>query len=99
MFDPHIIIATLQNIQNNPMASPNITTILQNMQSEFKSLINDFHKSLRNIHKLNTLNQTVHQCLAQRNYHDLIYKTIENYNSQYPTPLLVQQAVTVVKLS
>jgi len=94
--DPHIIITTLQNIENSLMTLPNTKTILLKLQNDFKSLIDNCHKSLKNVYKLNRLNQNVHRCLTQRNYHDLI-KIIENYNSQYPTPLVAQRAVTVVK--
>ena len=94
--DPHHAILMLQGIKDDLLASPNITTFYPTLNDEIKSLINDCHKIIKDVHKLSrTLNQKVQQCLTQSNYHNLI-ETVYTYSNKYPIAMVAQRAVTMV---
>ena len=97
IYDPHTTIVSLQRIQDALEISPNITTFVPSVNEEIKSVINDCHKILKDAHKTNRiLNQNIQQCLAKRNYYNVI-QTIEVYMSKYPPGLIAQQVITVLK--
>jgi len=95
--DPHAIIHTLQQIQVAVMVSPNIAIFFPMLYNQINSLIRECRKILQDVHRLSrALNQNVQRWLMQRNYNNLI-QTIEKYVSKYRLPVVVEQAVTLVR--
>jgi len=97
ILDPHRTIFDLQQIQDNVMISPNITTFFPTLNDEIKSLISDCNKILKDAQRLSRkLNQTVQRSLTQRNYRNLI-QAVETFFNNHRITVVAHQIVTMIK--
>ena len=95
--DYHIIILSLQRINNALMSSSYYSNLLCLVGDEINSLITDCKQLLRDAHILcRKLNQSVERNLCERNYDKLI-QTVEEFIKNYPLCNVTQKAVTMVK--
>ena len=91
--DPHLVILTLQQINDAPMESSNKSLL----DDEINSLITNCYHLLKDAHKLcRKLNQSVERNLYERNYDKLI-QIVEKFMKNYPLCNMAQRAVTMVK--
>ena len=95
--DPHVIILTLQDINDALMSSSYYSNLLSLLVEDINSLITDCKQLLKDVHKLcRKLNQSVERNLYERNYDKLI-QTVEEFIKNYPLCKVAQKAVTMVK--
>ena len=95
--DPHVIILTLQEIDDDLMRSSYYSNLLSLLGEDINSLIIDCKQLLKDVHKwCRKLNQSVERNLYERNYDKLI-QTVEEFIKNYPLCNVAQKAVTMVK--
>ncbi|XP_065894589.1 uncharacterized protein [Dysidea avara] len=95
--DPHIVILTLERLQNALKISTKIKKFLPSLCEKINSLISECHKTLKDVHRLSReLNQNVQHCLTHKNYDNLI-QTMQAFIINYPIGLVAQQAIMLIK--
>ena len=95
--DPHAIIQTLQQINDDLTHLSNSSNLLSLLGNEINSLISDCKQLLKGAHKMcRKLNQSAERNLYERNYDKLI-QTAEGFIKNYPLCDVAQKAVTMVK--
>ena len=95
--DPHLVILTLQQINDTPMKSSYNNSVLSLLGDEINSLITNCKHLLKDAHKLcRKLNQSVERNLYERNYDKLI-QIVEKFMKSYPLCNVAQSAVTMME--
>ena len=95
--DPHLVILTLQQINDTPMKSSYNNSVLSLLGDEINSLITNCKHLLKDAHKLcRKLNQSVERNLYERNYDKLI-QIVEKFMKSYPLCNVARSAVTMME--
>ena len=95
--DPHVIIQTLQQINDALMSSSYLSSLQSLLGENINSLITDCKQILKDVHKLcRKLKQSVERNLYERN-NDKLIQTVEEFIKNYPLCNVAQKAVTMVK--
>ena len=93
----HGLILGMQQIQIGLNASPNITIHFPTLHLQLDSLISDCQRALKLYYNLSRkLNQNIEQCLAEKNYRNVI-QILEQFLSNLPTEIVAKQAITLLQ--
>jgi len=94
--DPHLVILTVQQINDALMMSPAGETLFPMLVEEIGSLISESQKVLKGAHKLSRkLNQALLKNVHENSY-DSLLKTLEEYVESYPISCVALKAVAMV---
>ena len=93
----HGLILGMQQIQIGLNASPNITIHFPTLHLQLDSLISDCQRALKLYYNLSRkLNQNIEQCLAEKNYRNVI-QILEHFLNNLPTEIVAEQAITLLQ--
>ena len=92
--EPHNVLMLLKKIKE--LLQNYMPVVMQLFNNEFKSIMDECHQLLKNVHKLTrSLHQKAHRCLYEKNY-DGFLKVILDYCKNYPLWSVGRKCVELV---
>ena len=97
MYDPHLVITTLQDVQETVRREENVLKHYPTMQEQIAALIVECSKAQKNAHKMSrAIKQTVQNLFTLKKFLEVI-NVIKAFINDYPVGLIVHNAVTLLR--